>query len=78
MTVSDEHLALAKLLLGELPNFRFAIAGVVVVRLNGYVEHPTEDVDLFTNLKNAEIELATQKSVEVLITHGYSLEVGRD
>jgi hypothetical protein len=78
MTVSDEQLALAKLLLTELSDFRFAIAGGVAVRLNGYVERPTEDLDLFTNLKNAEIDRATQQAVEVLIAHGYSVEVDRD
>lgn len=38
MTIPEEQLALAKLLLTELSDFRFAIAGGVAVRLNGYVE----------------------------------------
>jgi len=46
MAVPDEQLALAQLLLSELSDFSFAIAGGVAVRLNGYVERPTEDLEL--------------------------------
>jgi hypothetical protein len=78
MTVPEEQLALAKLLLAELSDFRFAIAGGVAVRLNGYVERPTEDLDLFTNQANVEIDRATEQAVEVLLAHGYGVEVDRD
>jgi hypothetical protein len=78
MTVPDEQLALAKLLLAELYDFRFAIAGGVAVRLNGYVERPTEDLDLFTNQANVAIDRATQQAVEVLLAHGYLVDVDRD
>jgi hypothetical protein len=78
MTVPEEQLALAKLLLAELSDFRFAIAGGVAVRLNGYVERPTEDLDLFTNQANVEIDRATEQAVEVLLAHGYAVEVDRD
>ena len=78
MTVPEEQLVLAKLLLAELSDFRFAIAGGVAVRLNGYVERPTEDLDLFTNQANVAIDHATDKAVEVLLAHGYGVEVDRD
>lgn len=66
MAVPEEQLTLAKLLLAELSDFRFAIAGGVAVRLNGYVERPTEDLDLFTNQTNVEIDCATEQAVEIL------------
>ena len=77
MTTTAEQLALAKLLLAELADHRFAIAGGVAVHLNGYVDRPTEDLDMFTNELDVEIDRITERSAEHLRANGYAVEIDR-
>ena len=69
MTVPEEQLALAKLLLAELSDFRFAIAGGVAVRLNGYGVEVDRDA---SNSEFGRIRATTPSGLQLTV------ELGRD
>lgn len=75
MTSYEAQLEVAACLSGILAEDLFAIAGGVAVRLNGFTERATEDLDLFSSDHQIEIDVVTARAADHLERFGYEVQI---
>lgn len=75
MVTFTDQLAIAQLLSEVLASDRFAIAGGIAVRLHGFGERPTADLDMFTSSMSVELAECVERAVGHLERNGYGVSI---
>lgn len=74
--MEQRHIELARIGLGAVDRFGFALAGGYALAAHGLIDRPSEDVDLFTNrLEPAEFARAVEAVVQAYEMAGHTVEV---
>ncbi len=77
--LADMQARVTMLLLAEVADVGFVLAGAGAIRQHGFTDRPTQDVDLFTGLATTrdEFKAAIAAATTVLITSGFAVTASR-
>ncbi len=77
--LADLQARVTTLLLAEVADAGFVLAGASAIRQHGFTERPTQDIDLFTGpgTTRAQFKVAVAAATSVLIASGFEVTASR-